>query len=300
MPTKKNDLNMIQAWMTAVRARTIPIPTIQVMTGTALAYAYLGSINWLMVFFTWVVAVMITFGTNLINDVYDIEKGGDHENRVGHLKVIRAGLISQKMVFIAGLTAFGIAILFSIPLAAHAGWGIFFLVTLCATIGYGYTGGPYPICYMGLSEVFILLFYGFVLVGASFYVQTGYMTGPAYFLGFQMGLLAILPNALNNFRDMYEDAEVKKLTFAVKHGATFARWEIALLTAIPFILCIGWLVAGYPESAFMPLLLTPMAFLFVRSVWTTKPGPLFNRYFALSVLIHFFFGLLMVVGFLLR
>lgn len=177
---------------------------------------------------------------------------------------------------------------------------MFPLIALCVACGYCYTGGPYPISYLGLSELFILVFYGGVCVGASFYLQTGYLSFAAMLCAVQMGLLAILPNALNNFRDIHEDAENNKNTLAVRFGKTFARWELGILTYLPFALGLVWMFLGYVESALIPLFLLPMAFLFVRELWTTEPGPLFNRFFGLSVLLHFLFGIFLVIGFFLE
>lgn len=296
----KKTPNLIEAWATAARLRTIPIPTIQVLTGTFLAYSVTGTIDWAVFFYTWLVAVFITIGTNLINDVIDFEKGADLPKRVGFLKVISAGIISKEHVRFAGLACFALTILFAIPLAFHAGWGLFILILLSVVCGYCYTGGPYPISYLGLSELFILVFYGFVCVVAAYYVQTGSVAAPAFLCALQMGMLAILPNALNNFRDIHEDTEDGKLTLAVRFGKSFARKEIALLTVIPFLVGIKWIFYDYAEAALTPLLAVPIAFLFVRSVWTTDPGPLFNRVFGLSVIVHFLFGLLLVAGFLLK
>jgi 1,4-dihydroxy-2-naphthoate polyprenyltransferase len=210
--------------------------------------------------------------------------------------VIRAGLLSQKEVKVAGLFAFGIAIFFSFFLAEHSGWIIPAIVMLSAITGYCYTGGPYPICYLGLSEIFVFLFYGGVCVITSYYLQTGQVHIEVILIAMQMGLLAIIPNAINNFRDIYEDAENNKTTLAVRFGRNFARWEIAFLTAAPFLLNIFWLFLGYPLAFLAPYLLLPIAFLFVRSVWTTDPSPQFVRYFGLSVLIQVLFGILIILG----
>jgi 1,4-dihydroxy-2-naphthoate octaprenyltransferase len=296
----KKEPNLLKAWATAARLRTLPIPTIQVFTGTALAYSVLGAVDWLMLFYTWMVSVFITMGTNLINDVIDFDKGDNQPKKVGFLKVINAGIISRRQVLIAGILCLVLTTLFAIPLAAHAGWILFPLVLLSVLMSYCYTGGPYPLSYLGLSELFILIFYGFLCVGAAYFVQARSLSLPLFLCALQMGLLAILPNALNNFRDIYEDAEIGKNTLAVRFGKSFARWEIAVLTALPFILGLGWICFGYEEAALIPLLLLPVAFLFVRSVWITEPGPLFNRFFGLSVLVHFFFGLFLVIGFFLK
>lgn len=297
--TLKKMPSTLQAWVMAIRPRTLPIPTIQVMTGTGLAYVMTGKIDWLLALCTWMIAACITIGTNLINDVFDFEKGGDPLKRVGHVKVIRAGLLSKAEVFTGGMLAFAMAIVFAIPLMMKVSFIMLPIVILSVSCGYCYTGGPYPICYLGLSEIFIFVFYGCVCVVSAFYVQAGFVTVASFLAAAQMGMLAILPNALNNFRDMFEDAQVNKLTLAVRFGRYFARSEIALMTFLPFILNLCWFFLGYPEAALLPLLLIPLAFLFVRSVWTTEPSPIFNRYFGLSVLVHFLFGLMLVVGWML-
>jgi 1,4-dihydroxy-2-naphthoate octaprenyltransferase len=296
----KKTPNLLQAWATVARLRTLPIPTIQVLTGTGLAYSVTGKVDWLLFFYTWCVSIFITMGTNLINDVIDFEKGADKPKRVGFLKVISAGLIPKDHVRLAGFACFGITIFFGLLLALHAGWGLFALILISVVCGYCYTGGPYPISYLGLSEIFVLLFYGFLCVAAAYYVQVGSLALPAFLCALQMGLLAILPNALNNFRDMHDDAEDGKHTLAVRFGKAFARKEIALLTGLPFLLGLMWICFGYIEAALLPILLVPIAFLFGRSVWTTDPGPSFNRLFALGVIYHFLFGLLLVLGFFLK
>lgn len=296
--TLKKMPTTLQAWVMAIRPRTLPIPSIQVLTGTALAYSVSGYIDLVLALCTLMVAVFITIGTNLINDVYDLEKGSDSHNKVGFTKVIREGFLSKEQVYAGGMIAFALAVFFAVPLMLSAGWFMLPIVVLSVICGYCYTGGPYPISYLGFSELFILIFYGFVCVVSAFYVQTGFVEESVVLASAQMGLLAILPNALNNFRDMFEDARVNKLTLAVRFGRYFAKREIAMLTFLPFVLNLLWFPFGYPMAASLPLLLIPLAFLFVRSVWITEPGPIFNRYFKLSVLVHFLFGFMLVLGWL--
>lgn len=292
-------MNSSQAWLMAVRLRTLPIPTIQVFTGTALAYAVTGQFNVVLAFFTWMIAVCITIGTNLINDVFDFEKGGDPLNRIGHLKVISAGYLSKGQVMAGGLLAFGLAIVCAIPLIVETTWWILPIVLLSVACGYCYTGGAFPICYLGLSEIFIFIFYGGVCVIASYFVQAKSISIASALLAAQMGMLAILPNALNNMRDANEDVLVNKLTLAVRFGNLFARNEILFMTFLPFIFNLGWIYLGFTKAALLPMLLLPLAFLFVYGVWDSKQGSILNRFFALSVLIHFLFGILLVVGFII-
>lgn len=289
----------LNAWIMAIRPRSLPIPTIQVLTGIALAYTFTEKIDLILAFYTWLVTVFITIGTNLINDVFDFEGGGDTLKSAGYLKVIRAGFLSKRQVYAGGLLAFGLAIICAFPLMLAGSWFMLPIVILSTICGYCYTGGPYPIGYLGFSEVFVFIFYGGVCIISTFFVQSHFINMAVILTSIQMGMLAILPNALNNFRDMFEDVKVSKLTLAVRFGKHFARREIAWLTFLPIILSPLWFFLGYSEAALFPFLLLPLAFLFVRSVWITEPGPIFNRYFILSVSVHFLFGTLLIIGWLL-
>jgi 1,4-dihydroxy-2-naphthoate octaprenyltransferase len=289
----------LEAWLMALRIRTLPIPTIQVFSAVGAAYALTGWLDGWAALCCWLIALFITIGTNLINDLFDFEKGGDPLVRVGQTKVLRAGYLSKTEIWLGGLAAFGVSLLFGFFLSLHAGWFIFPIILLSAVTGYCYTGGPFPICYLGLSEIFIVLFYGGVCILTSYYVQASSLSCEAFLLAAQMGLLAVIPNALNNFRDIYEDAEVNKKTLAVRFGKTFARWEVALLLAVPFLLNVGWLFLGHPYAFFLPYLLLPLALLLIHAVSLNDPGPQFLRYFQCSILIHFLYGCLVVLGLLI-
>ena len=282
----------------ALRIRTLPIPTIQVISAVGAAYAITGGFDGWVALCTWLIALFVTIGTNLINDLFDFEKGGDPLVRFGQTKVLRAGFLSKTEVWLGGITAFGLALLCGLFLSIHSGWFIFPIVLLSVLMGYCYTGGPFPICYLGLSELFIIIFYGGICILTSYYVQAQSLSVEALLLAAQLGLLAVIPNALNNFRDIYEDSEVNKRTLAVRFGKNFARWEIALLLTVPFLLNICWLLLGYPLVFFIPYLILPLVILLIRSVSINDPGPQFVRYFQCSILIHFAFGGFATLGLL--
>lgn len=283
-----------KSWVLAIRPPTLLIPTSQIMISTALASAFTLHINWAIAFGAWLVALLITIGTNLINDVIDFEKGDDPLNRSGRLKVIKAGLLSKSAVATAGLLALGVACM--IPLLLSVNSTVFFLVLLSAACGYCYTGGPWPISYLGLSEFFIFIFYGWVCIITPFYIQTGMINDEIILAASQMGLLAILPNALNNFRDRSEDILINKKTLAVRLGDQFARCEITFLTLFPFLMNFLWIYFGFLKIAFFPLILLPLAVIFIKNIWKTEAGPAVNPLFKPSVMILFFFGLALMMG----
>jgi 1,4-dihydroxy-2-naphthoate octaprenyltransferase len=115
-----------------------------------------------------------------------------------------------------------------------------------------------------------------------------------------MGFLAILPAALNNFRDRKEDAQVNKRTLVVRFGKTFGRLEMTLLSMLPFLLGFFWLDFGHLVAGVLPMIIFPLAYLLVYLVWKTEPAPIFNQYFILCVAIHVAFGLFLSIGLNLR
>lgn len=289
----------IHALWIASRPRTLSIPSIQVIAGLVLAYVTLGQINWFLALSSWLVALFMTIAVNLLNDLIDFQKGGDPLGRSGFLKVLRMGYLSQNEMAIAGFTSLAFTFLFGIPLIIEGGIPLLLAIAVSAIMAYCYTGGPFPISYLGLSEVFVFLFFGMVCIGSVFFVQTHMITLPLLLLITQMGLLAIVPNALNNFRDMDDDALCSKRTLAVQLGASFCRKEIAFLTLIPFLIGFGWIFCGFFNAAFLPLCAFPLAFLMIFYICKTDPGQVFNRYFRLSAIVHLLFGVLLSIGLIL-
>lgn len=286
-------ISKIQAWGMASRLRTVPIATIPIITSTALATIFVSHISWKIAFGAWLVATLITVGMNLINDVIDFENGGDPVNRPGQLKMIPAGILSKSSVLTAGLACFAIAC--AVPLLLPVGWPICLLTFFCVLCGYCYTGGPFPISYLGLSELFIFIFYGWVCMIVPFYVQTGMVNAPIMLAASQIGLLAIIPNALNNFRDIDTDAAVNKKTLAVRFGRAFAKREIAILAILPFLMNLGWFSLGFDVTGYLPFMALPIAVLFIRGIWS-EARPI-TSYFKYSVLVLVLFGLALALSF---
>ena len=125
------------------------------------------------------------------------------------------------------IVCFAIAALCGIPLILRAGWPLLAIGVTSIVAAYAYTGGPYPLAYHGLGELFVLIFFGFVAVGGSYYVQTLTFDVRALVAGFAVGCLAVALLAINNLRDVHSDRLSNKKTLAVRFGERFGRFEIA-------------------------------------------------------------------------
>lgn len=163
-------------------------------------------------------------------------------------------------------------------------------------LGYLYTGGPKPLAYIGLGEVFVFIFYGLVAVNAVFYLQTGFCNLHSIVAGAQIGLLSTNVLSLNNLRDIFQDEKANKRTLPVRFGVLFGRMEITLLMLIAFAVNLFWWSQSYYAAAILPTLSLPLAFIILRGIWNHEPGKIYNEFFAFSGLLHLAFGLFLSIG----
>ncbi|HVE83920.1 MAG TPA: 1,4-dihydroxy-2-naphthoate octaprenyltransferase, partial [Myxococcales bacterium] len=160
----------LSTWVMAFRPKTLTAAVAPVMVGTALAYAR-GQGRALAALAALAGALLIQIGTNLTNDYYDFKKGADTAERLGPRRVTQGGLIAPDAVLRAAVLAFALAMAVGVYLVAIAGWPILVAGLLSVLCGYAYTGGPYPLGYHGLGDVFVFVFFGLVAVPGTFYAQ---------------------------------------------------------------------------------------------------------------------------------
>jgi len=291
---------MIRALFTATRPKTLPAAIVPVWAGCVLVWKLQGTWNpWLAVC-TLMGALCIQIATNFFNDAIDAAKGADTAARMGPRRVTASGLMSRGAVMAWGGGFLAAAVGFGIPLYQAAGWPILVIGVVSLYLAYGYTGGPFPLAYRGMGELFVLLFFGLVAVTGTVFVQTGEWRREALLLGGQIGCLSAVLVSINNLRDRVEDAGTGKRTLAVRFGPKFARLLIWAEIKLPLVLGLLWLVLGLPWffAASLPLLT-----LGLRITWGAlfmDEGPEMNRLLAMSaaqlVLFAALFHALAVLG----
>src|SRR5690606_30641410 len=156
-------------------------------------------------------AFLIQIGTNLANDYHDFRRGSDTEERVGPVRVTQAGLIAPETVRAAAVATFGAAALVGVYLIAVAGWPV---AVIGVAAGVAYTAGPYPLAYHGLGELFVLVFFGWVAVAGTYFVQALHFRGDLLLAGAGVGALSAGILVVNNLRDRETDAVAGKHTLA--------------------------------------------------------------------------------------
>ena len=266
----------------AARPKTLPAAIVPVWVGCVLAWKLSGHFDLTLAMLTLAGSLCIQIATNFFNDAIDAKKGADTERRLGPRRVTASGMLKPPTVMSIAVGFLILAVLCGHQLYQVRGWPILAIGIPSLFLAYGYTGGPLPLAYRGLGELFVILFFGFVAVAGTVFIQTGGWSRESWWLGLQIGLLSAVLISINNFRDREEDATTGKRTLAVCFGPKFAAAMIWLEIKIAAFAGLAWIAFGKPMLMFASL---PVLLLGARIIWgvmTLPPGPAFNRLLALA------------------
>jgi 1,4-dihydroxy-2-naphthoate polyprenyltransferase len=285
----------LRTWIGAARLRTLPAAVVPVVVGTAVAYAT-KAIAWGPALAALGGALAIQIGTNFANDVFDAEKGADGPDRLGPVRAVSAGLVSAAAMKRAMIVAFVVASAFGLYLTLVGGWPIAAAGIASILAGIAYTGGPWPLGYHGLGDVFVLLFFGFVAVCGTVFVQLDTVPALAVWAAIPVGVLATAIIVVNNLRDRATDARAGKRTLAVRLGRRGAIVEYAALLAIAYAVPLGLAVCASDPWRALPLVTIPLALRRLRDLAGATTGPEFNACLAATAQLMLLHGLLFTIG----
>lgn len=295
MQESPRPVSPLRTWLLAIRPKTLPAAIVPVVVGASCAHA-LGQLRPGPSLAALIGALLLQIGSNLANDVYDHEKGADTEHRQGPLRVVSAGLVSPRAMRRAMALVFALALAVGMYLTAVAGPAIVVIGLFSIASAILYTGGPYPLGYHGLGDVFVLVFFGFVAVCGTVFVNLGRVPVEALLLSLPVGALTTAILVVNNVRDVGTDAQSGKRTLVVRLGRTGGVIEYALLLATAYLTVLISYLGGYFGSwSLLPLLTAPVALRLLASV-KNHHGPRLNATLAGTAQLLLLFGVLLGVG----
>lgn len=280
----------MKAWLLALRPKTLPAALVPVWMGNLpllAAHWKAGEepFSWGLFWATLASCVSIQIATNLFNDAIDARKGADTAGRLGPRRATASGMLPAAAVLAGAVLFCVLAALAALPLILARGNVIVVIGAVSLFFAYGYTGGPFPLAYKGQGELFVILFFGLVAVGGSYFAQSGQAPGPGEWLvAVQVGCFSTVLIAINNLRDRREDEASGKRTLAVRFGERFARGEIALFCLGPALLGLAGGAVGDWRLAWPAVFLLPLTMGIVLGVLRTEPSRKFNRFLGLSAL----------------
>lgn len=263
-----------RAWLLACRPATLAAAVVPVAVGTACARA-LGGLRVGPALAALAGALLLQVGANLANDVFDYEKGADTHERLGPTRAVQSGLLPAHSVRTAMLVVFAVALVVGGYLTAVAGPAIVVIGLLSIASAVAYTGGPWPLGYHGLGDLFVMVFFGFVAVGGTAFVQLGSVPALAWWAAVPVGSMATAILVVNNIRDRTTDLAAGKRTLAVRFGRRAALAEYLLLLGAAYGVPLVLFATGAASSwVLLPLLSLPLGVSLARRLATQEGAPL--------------------------
>jgi len=285
-------------WLLASRPKTLPAALVPVLVGSAFA-AHAGAFHPGASALCLGFALLVQIGTNFANDYFDYVQGADTAQRVGPARAVASGWVTPGTMRAAMLLTFAAAFAVGLGLIHFGGWGLLPLGVLCILCGIAYTGGPYPLGYHGLGDVFVFLFFGLVAVGATFRVQAHALTWEVLLAAAAIGALAANLLVANNYRDRETDVAAGKRTLIVRFGERFGRLQygaaVLLSGAVPVVL---W-ARGFGVWSLLALGALPLGIACWFRLRPTTPALELIRLLGRTAAHLALFGVLLAAGLLL-
>lgn len=288
---------MIAPWILAARPKTLTAGIIPVILSATLVAKNGNPLNWGVLALILVSATAIQVATNYFNDAIDYQKGADTQARVGPVRW--SGQLSPQVIQKGAIGAIAVALLTGIPLVVLGGLPILGVGVVGIILSYLYTGSRFSLAYMGIADIFVILFFGVVACAGTYFLlaqasgpDTNFVRGlrEAAYWGLGIGLLANNLMAINNFRDQPEDRKVGKRTLAVRWGLAFARRHVIFNLISVLLITLGAAVLS-SVWFFVPMSILAVSSLFFLRKWlVVKPSPECNQLLAMAAGMHALWG----------
>ena len=291
--------NKIKIWVDAARPKTLAAAFVPVLVGAAIAYQD-ELLNWSATSIALLCAFLIQIGTNFANDYFDFVKGSDTPDRIGFERATSAGLVSPKTMLRATIFCMLLAFLFGLYLVWIGGVVVLVIGLLSLLFGVLYTGGPFPLGYNGLGDVFVFLFFGIVAVMTTYYVNALEWSDDAFWASLAVGALCTNILVVNNLRDIEQDAISGKKTIGVLFGETALKVEYTFMLVLAFAIPPHFLFQlNYSYWVLIPFLLLPIAISHTGTIWKEEDKRKLNPHLEKTAKFMTLFGLLFSIGILL-
>ncbi|MFY9263369.1 MAG: 1,4-dihydroxy-2-naphthoate polyprenyltransferase [Actinomycetaceae bacterium] len=287
----------INDWLEGARVRTLPASLAPVIIGAGVAVDE-GGFSLPRTLLAAVVALAFQIGVNFSNDYSDGVRGTD-DFRTGPPRLTGGGKASPKLVLKLALAFFALGALAGFVLVALSGkWWILAVGAASILAAWFYTGGKNPYGYMGLGEVFVMVFFGWVATVGTVYLQTGTAPATAWISGTGVGFIACALLMVNNIRDIPTDKLTGKRTLAVRMGDRAARYSFVVLLVLPLVLLFALVVLGRPWTL-LPLVLALLVGPISRSVLGGAKGRELIPALKYTGLYELSYGVLLCAGFVI-
>ena len=290
--------NSIKAWILAARPKTLAAAATPVLLGCALAYTD-GAFQWIPALLCFLFAFSMQIDANFINDYYDFLKGSDREDRLGPERACAQGWITLSAMKKGMIITTLLSCIWGLLLLKYCGLEMIPVGMLCVLFAFLYTAGPYPLAYHGWGDVLVIVFFGFIPVGCTYYTMTHDWTWNVTIACAACGLVSDLLLMLNNYRDREQDKISGKRTLVVRFGEPAGRWAYLIMGILAVGLCSFYAFNGHLLASLLPVVFLIPHFTTWREMVRIFQGKALNVVLGKTARNIVWFGLLLSLGLML-
>ena len=290
--------NSIKAWILAARPKTLAAAATPVLIGCSLAVAD-GAFQWIPAILCFLFAFSMQIDANFINDYYDYLKGSDREDRLGPERACAQGWLTLPAMKKGMIITTLLSCFWGLLLLRYCGVEMIPVGLLCVLFAFLYTAGPYPLAYHGWGDVLVIVFFGFVPVGCTYYTMAHDWTWNVTIGCAACGLVSDLLLMLNNYRDREQDKISGKRTLVVRFGEKAGRYAYLWLGILATGLCSYYAFQGDLLASILPLLFLILHFTTWQQMVHIFKGKELNIVLGKTARNIVVFGLLLSLGLIL-
>ena len=292
----------VSVWLSAIRPRTLSLSTTAIVVGSGLA-SMNGFFNLPVLCLAMLTAVLLQILSNLANDYGDEASGIDTKVRV-RSNVIASGMISKESIFAGIIIILAASIVCGLLLLIISTWGnpakLFIFIGLggaSIVAAVTYTVGKYPYGYMGLGDLSVLIFFGYLAVLGTYLLSNAPFSYDILLPATSTGFIAVAVLNVNNIRDMESDRKAGKRTIPLMLGARGARYYHWSLILLSLLLWSIFLYINNKSFLWLVLMVAGIPLLWSAwQVWRHDDLKYLNRQVMITVLSGAFLNITMAVS----
>ncbi|WP_159656275.1 1,4-dihydroxy-2-naphthoate polyprenyltransferase [Vibrio atypicus] len=267
----------LRIWLDAARPKTLPLALVSILTGSVLAYST-QQFSFAVALLAFLTATLLQILSNLANDYGDAVKGTDNEQRLGPMRAIQSGEVTQAdmkhaiIINVLLTIASGLALVLYALDSLHSILAFIGLGVLAIIAAIAYTVGNKPYGYVGLGDISVFIFFGLLGVAGTYFLHTGVVAPSLVLPAIGCGLLAVAVLNINNMRDIENDEVCGKRTVAVRLGQKKAKqYHTILLVGALLAFIVYLLLQPGPVWISLPFLLSMLVvYKHGKAVWMAE------------------------------
>ncbi len=283
--------NSFHAWVLAARPKTLTGAIVPVLMGSALALFDL-KFSWFPALICLIFAALMQMSANFINDLFDYLKGSDREDRLGPERACAQGWISPNAMKWGIAITVAVACLIGCILIYYGGWVTIAIGAASVLFAFLYTT---CLSYYGMGDILVLIFFGLVPVGGTYYVQSLDLTANTIIISLACGLVIETLLVINNYRDRDADKQSGKRTLIVRFGEQFGRY-LYLLSGLLAVALMLSLIKHHPFGALLPIIYIFPHYATWKEMVQIRSGKKLNSILGKTSRNMLLFGMLSTIG----